>query len=60
MLILHCCRNRASRAGYNNHDPARLVIALHKKAPVTVSRPGAFIKRSVACHSPRPLFPLPR
>ena len=40
--------------------PPRLVIALHKKAPVTASRPGAFIKRSVSCHSPRPLFPLPR
>ena len=26
----------------SNHDPARLVISLHKKAPVTVSRPGAF------------------
>ncbi len=25
-----------------SHDPARLVIALHKKAPVTVSWPGAF------------------
>jgi hypothetical protein len=26
----------------DNHDPARLVIALHEKAPVTASRPGAF------------------
>jgi hypothetical protein len=29
-----------------NHDPARLVIALHKKAPVTVCGPGAFTARS--------------
>jgi hypothetical protein len=30
------------RQAVSNHDPARLVIALHKKAPVTVSRPEAF------------------
>ena len=34
--------SRLSGQAINNHDPARLVIALHKKAPVTVSRPGAF------------------
>jgi hypothetical protein len=39
----------------DNHDLARFVIALHKKAPVTVYRPpGLSIRRSVSCHSPRP------
>ena len=27
----------------NNHDPAKLVIALHRKAPVTVSGAGLSI-----------------
>jgi hypothetical protein len=31
-----------------NHDPARLVIALHKKAPVTVCGPGLSLRNPVS------------
>ena len=42
----------------DNHDLARFVIALHKKAPVTVYRPpGLSIRRSASCHSPQPWRP---
>jgi hypothetical protein len=34
----------------NNHDPARLVIALHKKAPVTVCRPPGLSIQAIPCH----------
>jgi hypothetical protein len=47
VTVAECCHGTIAGIAprgqaINNHDPARLVIALHKKAPVTVSRPGAF------------------